>query len=271
LPPLCVELIATAIVADEFGVDGKRHRCFVAFDVGRCASVGDPGFSRLAIEVWEQVAPGSVAGATDAHARSLVAHARFMDECAGLLAAAEAEPEAGAPSCSEDETALLPELKAACKAMGLRVSGSKASLRESMRVSVAERNCARLERISSLERRRDCGPPVLDAACVWVHVRGLAMDASRDAARCVTASRARAEYGLSERDLAELGCTLARNPHYACAAPMRLYSWVEVVTRSRAKRVAAAAAAAAASAASAARRKRSGGRGLASRRGTRGV
>jgi hypothetical protein len=262
LPPLCIELIAAAIVADEWwgsaaqGVGGKRHRYFVARDVGRFASVGDPSFSRLAVEVWEQVAPGAVAAVTDAHAAALVAHARFVGECAGLLAAAEAEPEAVAPSCAADETAALPELKAACKAMGLRVSGSKASLRESMRLRVTERNCARLERIAALERRRDGGPPVLDATRVWAHVREQAMaETHAYAAKRITASTARAEHGLSERDLADLECALVKNPHYGCAAPMRLYSWLEVVAKSRAKRVAKRVAAAEAAAAAAAEAK----------------
>lgn len=45
----------------------------------------------------------------------------------------------------------------------------------------------------------------------------------------VCASRARDEYEIPDRVLAPLDCSLARNPHYRSAAPMRLYSREEVL------------------------------------------
>jgi hypothetical protein len=55
----------------------------------------------------------------------------------------------------------------------------------------------------------------------------------------MTASRAKAEHGLTEADLAALDCEVARNPHYRTAPPMRLYLIAEVKAAAAAKRAAA--------------------------------
>jgi hypothetical protein len=52
----------------------------------------------------------------------------------------------------------------------------------------------------------------------------------------ITASRAKGQYGLNDRDLARLGCEYARNPHYRSAPCMRLYLLAEVEAASDAKR-----------------------------------
>lgn len=53
----------------------------------------------------------------------------------------------------------------------------------------------------------------------------------------VCASVAKAEYGLSEKDLDALSCDLSRNPHYRCAASMRLYLVSDVQAASDAKKI----------------------------------
>lgn len=57
----------------------------------------------------------------------------------------------------------------------------------------------------------------------------------------VTASRAKGEFGLDERDLIGLDCKLAHNPHYHSAANMRLYVLSDVRAASEAKKARAAA------------------------------
>ena len=51
----------------------------------------------------------------------------------------------------------------------------------------------------------------------------------------VYASTAKQTYKLSERDLGDLQCRYLRNPHYASAAPMRLYDEEEVRVMSEEK------------------------------------
>ena len=57
----------------------------------------------------------------------------------------------------------------------------------------------------------------------------------------ITASRAKGEFGLGERDLSGLDCQLAHNPRYRSAASMRLYVLSEVRAASEAKKERAAA------------------------------
>ena len=57
----------------------------------------------------------------------------------------------------------------------------------------------------------------------------------------ITASRAKGEYGLDERDLFGIACQLAYNPRYRSAACMRLYLLSEVRAASDAKKERAAA------------------------------
>ena len=46
--------------------------------------------------------------------------------------------------------------------------------------------------------------------------------------RCITATRAKKEFGLTDADLEILPVLEKRNPHYSCAAPMRLYRLSQV-------------------------------------------
>lgn len=46
--------------------------------------------------------------------------------------------------------------------------------------------------------------------------------------KCVTVTRAKTEYGLKNADLSDLPCLEQKNPHYACASPMRLYRLEQV-------------------------------------------
>ncbi|KAJ3373000.1 hypothetical protein HDU91_001433, partial [Kappamyces sp. JEL0680] len=51
----------------------------------------------------------------------------------------------------------------------------------------------------------------------------------------ITATRAKSEFKLTERDLEDIPCVHVQNPYYRSSAPMRLYRLIEVKAAAQAK------------------------------------
>jgi hypothetical protein len=205
LPALATDAIADALALDADSVDIAQIVAALTMADPKCRNsalrdVSDALLLRLDPEC-------TLAAREAARARAL---ARALEERDRIAAAAA---RGGA----------MEELRAACHDVGVPCARSRqeTQARLAARTSELERDIARLEAPLS---------PHATLADLSSRRRA-AIEAERD--RLITATRAKTEFRLREKDLAQLACIEANNPHYRCAAPMRLYNFREVLSMSK--------------------------------------
>ena len=234
-----MDLICAAMERDDV-LEEPRPPAFVATDAASCALVGSEIFTSVAWALFERLDPGCTEEAARALQERLGAHDRFVaEEYDRMVADVEAECSA-ATQLRVAPTSSLADLKAECKRMGVRVSGTKDVLWRNVQGSIALAQTTRERKLRELEARR-LQAPRMPRCPVRAATRA---QLSAFFTRSVTASTAKKDYGLSDRELEALPCKLVSNPYYRSAAPMRLYPLIEVYRASRKKKVAQLAASA---------------------------
>lgn len=252
LPPLCLELVCAAVERDDV-LDEPRPAALVARDAAACARVGCPRFTSIAWALFERLDPGCTSHACRELQARRASHAQFLArEYAEAVAAVEAEYAEAVPSPHATASSTVAVLKAECKRLGAGVTGTKAALWANLQRRQEAAAEARERTLRSLDARR-ARAPALARCPVRKEARA---ELASFFTRSVTASTAKKDHGLSERDLQRLPCREVRNPHYRCAAPMRLYPLRDVYEASRRKKATARASPAAAAASSAAAKRK---------------
>lgn len=82
----------------------------------------------------------------------------------------------------------------------------------------------KIERLVEDEARHEGDPRLL-----WKMSKAERRELLKGDWQCVTKSRAMKEFRLSENDLLQLKCFEKENPHYATAAPMKLFRWRDLL------------------------------------------
>lgn len=184
--------------------------------------VGNQQFTMMAQQIWEHIEPGCTTKANEAYQKLLREHQYLQVH--GEEEIAKIQPQVTIPS-SLNSRSRVADLKKFAKQIGCHVSGTKEVLWDNIFSKVQLEEEAAEGKRENLRRKRE-HPPALPRCFLSQEQKEYEIRQMQQTR--ITATRAKKEYLLGEADLHTLPCTLARNPHYRSAAPMRLYRLADV-------------------------------------------
>lgn len=216
LPPLCVKTISEHLVLlhrnhdfNDFNAILRNAKC-----AARLAMVGNTTFTQIAFDFYN----GAVDPGCMDEANTICKQDALEREAATMILNATATAAAATTT-----TTTLSDLKAACVAAALPISGTKAKLIE------------RLERArSAATTRLDCSNHLTNMPRCPVRRRVVALvlavrSSKNNKHKNIAAATALKDpFKIPRAHLDAMECELARNPHYRSAAPMRLYNLVDI-------------------------------------------
>lgn len=222
LPDLCIDKIVSFIAKDL-----PRHR--LSSQMANIALVGNEVFTDISRILCEVIDPGCTEWTYKAHEKTMKEHQEFCNNIDTYIASLDP-----VPSITEGLThdSKVVDLKNECRRLGVPVSApNKAQLWTRIQTVIEDKDHERKQEIKRIYERAK-NPPVISKCFVRPQARE---EITKLKSQLITATRAKKEYVLTESDLDKLPCTLANNPHYKCAAPMRLYKLVDIMDLANAK------------------------------------
>lgn len=218
LPLLCIHTIVEKISNNAYGEREQAHRlCKHAANI---ALVGNPTFTMVARMLWEVLDSGCTRNARAVYEKSIVEWHCFKENYENIVSKVPAVP---AVSVTMENTAQ--EIKSVCAGLGCKRSGTKAQMLSEIASAVSQKERERSKKIEDLKKRYERAPR-MPACFVTQKMRNLVAERR---STMMTATRAKSEYMLSEKDLDKLACTHKKNPHYRSGPPMRLYRLTDLL------------------------------------------
>lgn len=205
LPVLCLDRIVELLLQE---LPPTLHHVAAA----NLALVGNSQLTLMAQMAWDKLEPGCVA-------KHFTEQRLLQDNDYFEQSMARITPKHTLPA-GLTEHSKVTDLKEFCRIIQVNVSGSKQVLWDRIQNKLPEFAAECDQAKQHLLRKRK------GVAC-------LISPATREeiinrANKNITASTAKSVFLMSEKDLDTLPCQLVTNPHYSCAAPMRLYRTIDV-------------------------------------------
>jgi len=223
LPPLCIDLIASFI-------DKDLPRDQLVRTAATVALIGSAAFTTLAQSLFEIIDPGCCVAAHKTLALETEEHRKLCEDL-DAFAVPKFQLSPGIT-----ETSKVVALKEECRRFGRfgcpLSARNKAAMWANITAALEESHREYEKNIQSLREHATKPPPKLPTCFIRKEAR---KEIEEMRAKLITATRAKSEYLLNEKDLDNLACNLKRNPHYRSAAPMRLYRVVDVINAAHMK------------------------------------
>jgi hypothetical protein len=219
LPPLCQELILKNLTEKDYQI------CLYA---ANCALVGNNAFTNLAQLLWEIVDPGCTDHAYTTLEKEIDNWQLLNDNFQTNLDAIP-KPKTIPPNITSKST--IKDLRATLLEFNIKKSCSlKADYWELLQASAQIAQADYTNALKDLELKKDTYP-TLSKCFIRPDKRLKIKKVKTDyKTKRITATKAKTEYMLTEKELKTINCELVRNPHYGSAAPMRLYLLSEIET-----------------------------------------
>ena len=213
LPENCLYIIAKYI-ADDFEDCVVRNSAALAL-------VGNETTFQLSRMLWDMLEPGCLKANTKAWKDKMndwqAFRSNYDEEFKNLSKPTDR------PNVSLNNK--VKELVVICERLGVPKSGTKSKLLDNITKAIDILEEQRQQNLRAIIQRYNTPPK--QYTCPIVSKKYI--DKIQEArATKIVATTAKKDYALNEDDLSEIRCKQVRNPHYSCAAPMRLYRVVDI-------------------------------------------
>lgn len=218
---LCVTMIVDKMAINKHGEKEQIHR--LSKHAAYMALIGDASFTMMARMLWEIIDTGCTKHARDSYRKQIDEWNSFKVNYENIVT--------NATKFYENKLTLqnkADEIKKVCIEFGCKRSGTKADMLAEISKTIKTKNDKVLETLASLKKQYDT-EPVMPACYITQNMRDMIVERTT---KRITASTAKSEYMLSEKELEALGCELRVNPHYRSGPPMRLYKLIDVLDAS---------------------------------------
>jgi hypothetical protein len=184
------------------------------------ALVGNKTMTQLSHMLWEKVQPGC-------HKESAKLYVKKVKEWKQFQSVYEEEfKKLSTPleRYTVNQTSKLKELIVICELLHIPKSGTKAKLLENINIAYEKQEEQRKRQLETITKKYNTSPKQSACPVSSQYIENVISNRKRK----IVSSTAKQDYLLNDKDMTHIQCEYVKNPHYSCAAPMRLYCIVDV-------------------------------------------
>lgn len=184
------------------------------------ALVGNKTMTQLSHMLWEQVQPGCHKESAKVYKKKVADWEKF--KCVSVEELERLSMPLERHTVSQNNK--LKELIAICELLRIPKSGTKAKLLENINNAYQQQEEQQKRKLETITQKYNTPPKQSLCPISNQFIENVISNRKKK----IVSSTAKQDYLLNDKDLTHIQCEYVKNPHYSCAAPMKLYRVVDV-------------------------------------------